>query len=305
MRAMMCAAALLLALPRLLPAELRIGLMPAENSFPLVVAAEKGYYAAEGVTVSLTLFSSQLNREAALQSGAIDGSISDLVNALQSWANGGPVMVGAASEGAFSLLVSPRSPLATLAAWKAAGPRSVRTGLLENSVVFYASERMLTRAGADPGCIELVPIVPVPVRLEMLLAGQVDACCLPEPLGTLAVSRGARRVADTQGLPATPGVMVFTRTALSAKAGEIRALLRAYNRAVEELAARPDAWRQAIVEACELPRPLAGTLVIPSYRKAFVPGPGDVADVASWMVSKGLLKSAPRYEQVVFTGLVP
>jgi NitT/TauT family transport system substrate-binding protein len=283
-------------------ADLRVGLMPAENSFPLVAAAEKGYFAAEGVAVELVPFSSQLNREAALQSGSIDGSVSDLINAVQGWANGAPVVVTSATEGAFSLLVSPRSALTGLEAWKG---RRVRTGLLENSVVYYVTEGLLARAGRDPGDIELVPIVPVPVRMEMLLAGQIEACCLPEPMGAVAESRGARRIADSSALGFTPGVMVFTKAAAERKAGELRAFYRAYNRGVAELNANGPSYRQAIVRTCGFPEPLAVSLRIPQFRPAFVPSAQELSDVAAWMVRKGLLKGLPRYTDVVLPSLVP
>jgi hypothetical protein len=40
--------------------------------------------------------------------------------------------------------------------------------------------------------VALVPIVQVLVRMEMILAGKVEAACLSEPLATLAVQRGPR-----------------------------------------------------------------------------------------------------------------
>ena len=52
-------------------AELAVGLMPASNSIPIVVAAADGLYTSEGVEVRLVPFSGQLERETALQTGAI------------------------------------------------------------------------------------------------------------------------------------------------------------------------------------------------------------------------------------------
>jgi len=302
-RIILWCAMLVAAAPGLFP-DLSIGLMPAENSFPLVVAAEKGYFAQEGVKVTLVLFSSQLNREAALHSGSVDGSISDLINAVQSRANGAEIVVTSASEGAFSLLVSPRSPLSGLDAWKA-GNRKVRAGLLESSIVLYVAERLLQQAKVDPGTIELVPIVPVPMRLEMLLAGQIEAACLPEPMGAVAESRGARRIADSSSLGSTPGVILFTRRAIEAKSAELRAFYRAYNRAVAETNANGSAYRAAIVEACGLPVELAGSLRVPAYRAAFVPSREELEEVASWMLAKGLIRTLPRYEDVVLGSLLP
>ncbi len=95
---------------------LRIGLMPAMNSAPLVVADRAGFFADEGVMVELELFTSQLNRETALQAGRIDGTVSDLINAIQAWARGFPLRVTSASQGVFSLLAAPSSGPASLTA---------------------------------------------------------------------------------------------------------------------------------------------------------------------------------------------
>ncbi len=165
-----------------LAAQLSIGLMPACNSIPFVVAEKKGLFAAHGLQVTLVPFTGQLERETALQTGALDGTVSDLINAIQSWSHGSGARVTSVTEGNFALLSSPGSSLKSLSDWKARTSGSVRTGLLENSIVFYLSERMVMAAGADPKRIELVPIVQIPARLEMLLAGQVEAACLPDPL---------------------------------------------------------------------------------------------------------------------------
>src|SRR5271157_2166718 len=97
--------------------ELRIGLMPAYNSIPLVVAEARKFYDAQGVSVALVPFNGQLERETALQTGALDGTVSDMINAIQSWAHGFGARVTSVSEGNFALLGSPgaaRPPQLTL-----------------------------------------------------------------------------------------------------------------------------------------------------------------------------------------------
>lgn len=285
-------------------ADLVVGLMPALNSVPLVVAEEKGYFAAEGVRVELVLFSSQLYREAALQSNAIDGSVSDLINAIQGWNSGLGAVVTSATEGSFGLLASPQSSLSDLSDLSRLSGRKIQTGLLEASIVFYVSERILERAGIDPARLTLVPIVQVPVRMEMLLAGKVEAACLPEPLATLAVERGAHRLGDSDILGVTAGVLVFTRKALAEKPREIAAFYRAYDRAVAEVNRKPEAFRAAIVSKCGLPPAVAGIMRIPRFRSAYLPGPEDVQDVARWMAGKKLVAVLPRYADIVSSSFV-
>jgi len=211
--------------------------------------------------------------------------------------------VTSVTEGNFSLLASPHSFIRSLSDWPTGGSR-VRTGLLENSIVYYLTERMLTAAGADPARIELVPIVQLPARVEMLLADKVDAACLPEPLATLAASRGARVLADADALGTTPGVLLFTKKALLEKRAQIGALYRSYNAAVDEVNARPDSYRQSIVTGCAFPPSVSGLIRIPRFRHAFLPPEKLVADVAGWMVGKGLAKDVPSYRDIVDPGLV-
>lgn len=280
---------------------LRVGLMPAMNSAPLVVAERAGFFAQEGVTVELELFTSQLNRETALQAGRIDGTVSDLINAIQAWARGFPLRVTSASQGVFSLLGAPAAGPGSLAAWKGAG-RKVTTGLIENSTVYYVAERALERAGIDPRTIELVPVAQVPARLELLLAGKVEAAVLPEPLASLAVRRGARRLADSADDDAASGVLLFRLQVVLERTAELRAFYRAYDRAVRELAARPAAWRAAVVEACQFPKEVEADLAFPRYLPAYLPGEADVRDVAAWMIDRRLIDAAPAWADIVAGG---
>jgi len=283
-------------------ADLKIGLMPADNSIPLVVAEKKGLFEAAGVKVELVPFTGQLERETALQTGAIDGTVSDLINAIQAWSRGFAVQVTSVTEGDFSLLSSPKSALRTISDWKSGSRAKVSTGLLENSIVYYLSERMLSAAGADPSRIDLVPIVALPTRLEMLLAEKIEAACLPEPLATLAESRGAHRLAESDGMGTTPGVLLFTKKALTEKSADIRAVYTAYNAAVDEVNAHPEAYRQTIVTRCDFPPAVATILRIPRFQHAFLTSVAQFSDVALWMTQKGLVSKAPAYSDVIAAG---
>jgi NitT/TauT family transport system substrate-binding protein len=285
--------------------DLRIGLMPAYNSIPLVVAEAEGLYESEGVSVALVPFNGQLERETALQTGAIDGTVSDLINAIQSWAHGFGARVTSVTEGNFALLGSPRGVLKSMADWPSGHTTRVRTGLLENSIVYYLTERMLAAAGADLTRVELVPIVQLPARVEMLLAGRVDAACLPEPLATLAVSRGAHLLVDSNGMGTTPGVLLFTKKSLAEKRPQIAAFYRAYDKAVEKLNSRPDVYRTRIAAGCGFPPAVIDIMRIPVFSRAFLPSETLVSDVGAWMKEKGLVEKVPSYEELVLADFAP
>lgn len=200
---------------------LTIGLMPAVDSIPLIVAEAEGFFSDEGLDVTLEVFRDQLYREAALQANAIDGTVSDLVNAIRSWANGADYRVISSTQGVFSVVTSAQSGIRSLAEWPA-DPATVRTGLLEDSIINYAARRMLAAAGADPTRIRIIPTLQIPVRMEMLVAGELDAAVLPEPVTRMATAAGATEIVSTDVLDWTPGGPARDRDRVARETGRAR-----------------------------------------------------------------------------------
>ncbi|MFW5743014.1 MAG: ABC transporter substrate-binding protein [Spirochaetota bacterium] len=279
---------------------LTVGLMPAVDSIPLIVAEAQGYFEDEGVSVTLEVFRDQVYREAALQSGAIDATVSDLVNAIRSWANGADYRVLTSTQGYFSFVTAEDSGVESTADWPDA-PGVVETGLLDDSIINYTAQRMLAAVGLDAERIRIVPTNQIPVRMEMVVAGELEAAVLPEPVTRIATAAGAHELVTTEVLDWTPGVVLATGRALRDKPRELESLLRAYDRAVEAINADPDAFRTTVVERAAFPPPTADTMRIPEYRPATPPTDAHVADVARWMVDRGMIESLPPYDEIVVT----
>ncbi|TVQ21132.1 MAG: ABC transporter substrate-binding protein [Spirochaetaceae bacterium] len=275
-----------------------VGIMPAVDSIPLIVAEHLGYFAEEGVTVELELFRDQLYREASLQAGRIDAAVSDLVNTIRSWANGADYRAIASTNGLFGFVTSRSSGIATVADWPAA-PGLVETGLIDDSIVNYTAERMLEAVGADPSRIRIVPTMQIPVRLELVISGGLQAAVLPEPLTRVAEAQGAYVIVESDVLESTPGVILATGDALRRKRDALRALLRAYDRAVAEVNADPDRFRDVIAGAAGFPAPVAPVMRIPVFAAATVPDPATVDDVSRWMVQRGLVSRIPERDTIV------
>lgn len=281
------------------PPPLRIGMMPAVDSAPLVVAERLGAFARRGLRVELELFQDQLAREASLQAGRIDGSVSDLVNAVSARAGGFDVRAVSSTDGLFALLGSPAGPAGSIDDWRSPSVRSVRTGLLETSIVSYVTEKMLLAAGADSGKVELVPVLQLPARLELLLAGRLEAACLPEPLVSVALARGARLIADTRSLDSTPGVLLFTARALRDKADAVASLLEAWDEAVEALNRGPSELREVVAGRLGFPDAVRGSFILPRFRRASPPTQEEADDVMAWMRARGLISRPLPYAELV------
>ena len=278
---------------------LRVGMMPAVNSIPLIVAESEGFFTAEGVSVELEMFHNQLYREAALQTGRIDGTVSDLINTINASIGGFAVRVTTVTDGLFALVAAPRATVRTIGDWNASSTRSVSVGLLTDSIIFYSLERLLERLGADVRKISPVTTLQVPTRMEMVVAGRIDAAVLPEPMTQVALSRGAHLIADTSVLAETPGVLVFTPRALAEKADAIGSFHRAYNRAVDAINADPDRFRDVIVARAGFPTIVRDTMTIPRFQRTRLPTRAEYDDVVAWMAGKGLIRNAPPFGSIV------
>ncbi len=282
-----------------------LGLMPAVNIAPIVVAEAEGFFQQEGISLRISLFKNQMYRESALQAGTIDGTVSDLINAVNAVSNGFSLKVTSASEGVFGLVAAPKSKFPDASSWRNAPPGTkLKVGLLENSIVYYVTERMLELRGIRTSIIDLVSSPQLPARMEMLLAGKIDAACLPEPMISLALRSGATLVADTESLPYTPGVILFTEKALQTKPFLIKAFYRGYNRGIASLGKNPDRWKPLILEKAEFP-PTAKEFSLPKFAPARVTRMEEYRDVTGWMRTKGLLSFIPPYNEVVDGTYVP
>lgn len=284
---------------------LTVGLMPAINSIPLIIAEHRGYFEEEGIKISLVMFKSQMYRESALQTGTIDGTISDLINAVNARSQGFPLTVTSYTDGDFVLLTAPDGAIRSLEDWDKYPERGIKTGLLENSIVYYVTERMLQTLGRSRGNIDLVSTLVLSARLEMLLSGQIDAACIPEPVATVAEKLGAIRLCDTGILPATPGVLLFSDKALKEKEQAVLAFYRAYNRAVEDLNRGFEEYRDIIIAKGEFPQNIRDTFSLPVFSTARVPTVHEFKDVVDWMIEKGLIQAPIYYESVVSPRFLP
>ncbi|HUX19949.1 MAG TPA: ABC transporter substrate-binding protein, partial [Spirochaetia bacterium] len=171
-------------------------------------------------------------------------------------------------------------------------------------IVNYVSERMLETLKADPSKIDLVPVLNLPSRIQMLLADKLQAAVIPEPYATMARMQGAHLIADTRILPSTPGVLLFTGKAIAEKTPAIRAFYRAYNEAAARVNADPNAYRSIIVAGGDFPPAVTNDLVIPHFAKATLPSEAVVQDVGAWMVSKHMIPEAVPYGNVTDGDLV-
>ncbi len=266
------------------PAELRVGVLPDADSLPLQVADAEGLFALQGLNVRLVPFKTALERDAALQSGAVDGVVSDLLAAALATQGGFELRVTSLTDGRYGIVTAPGSTLS-----KASDLAGVEVGISTNTIIQFAVDSLLSKAGIPAAEIKGLAVPKIPVRMELLLSGALKAACLPEPLLSAAQVRGATLVASSDDAGLRAGVLLFTKKALDSRLPDIKAFYRAYAAAAAAINANEAKYRTFLVEKAGFPAEVKDSYRFVKYAKPRLPAEADVKAVLAWMQSKGLL----------------
>ena len=275
--------------------EINIGLMPDIDSVPVIMAQEKGYFAEEGLKVNIQQFKSAMDRDAALQSGNLDGAISDMLAVAFAKSGGFDVKVTAFTNGSYKLI-----------AGKDAEVNSVHdligkdVAISKNTIIEYVTDQITAANNMPENSLNKVVIPQIPTRLEMLQNGKLAAATLPEPMGSIAIYNGCKYITGSDELGINPGVMMFTSKAVESKKAELQAFYRAYNKAVAYLNDTDKAqYMDIVIEKSGFPAAAKDALALPKYRPAGLPKQQDVNDCLTWMNQKNLIKQNYTYDDIV------
>ena len=274
---------------------LTVGVMPDIDSIPIIIAQEKGYFAEEGLKVDIQQFKSAMDRDAALQSGNLDGAISDLLAVAFAKSGGFDVKVTSHTEGNYKLIAGKNEAVTS--------PKDLvgkDVAVSKNTIIEYVTDQISLSQNMKEESINKVVIPQIPTRLEMLQNGKLAAATLPEPMGSIAVANGCKFITDSEKLGINPGVMMFTAKCVKDKKSELQAFYRAYNKAVKFLNEHPQSeYMDLIIQKSGFPEIAKTALKLPKYREAGLPNDKDVTDCMKWMNSKGLIKQEYTYDDVV------
>lgn len=272
---------------------LKLGIFADADSLPFMLCETENLFADEGIDVELIRFQSAVERDSAFQAGSVDGIISDVLAVLLSVQGGFPVKITSLTDGRYGIVAAPSSKATSLS--DLAGQP---IGISSNSVIHYMVDSLMTQAGVPPAAINLVPVPKMPVRLEMVLAGQTAAAGMPEPFLTTARVRGARLLASTDDYGLGAGVLAFSRNALASKLGDIAKLYKAYWRAAQKINASPETYRSLLVKKAGFSDDAAKAYVFVVYKKPRLPTMVDIERAAKWLASKGLLKTSVEMDNL-------
>jgi len=294
--------------PQQVPVEtLRFGILPIDKALPLYVAEQEGFFSAQGVKVELVLFSSAVERDAAMQAKQLDGQLGDLFSTALLNQGGTKViavrtiMNTTPETPMYTILAAPTSKIRTVN-----DLRGVEIGVSMNTVIEYITDKLLVECGGlSAEEFRKVEVSKIPVRLEMLATGKLEAATFPEPTASLAAGRGTRVIVDDRACPAPPSTLVFNSDALRSKRDAIKKFLVANEQAVQVIDSKPKLFSSLLVEKGLIPKDLEGAYIVPPFPGASVPSREEVNEVIGWLISKRLLTEPIPYEAMINATFLP
>lgn len=282
-------------------AQLKVALLPILDVFPFYVAQKEGYFEQAGIHVKAVPVSSGLERDQLMQSGEIDGMLTEMTTTATFNRNTTLVQIVRVARIAY-----PKYPLFRLLSAPGSGllsPRAlsgVPIAVSKNTIIEYVTDRLLAAYGLKRKEIVTQSVPVIPERYHLLMQGKIKAAMLPDPLAKSALVSGAGLVADdSTHTRLSVSVLSFSRDSLIAKDYTVRLFLKAWDRAAARINKDPDAYRPLLLKRIRVPKNIQKTYVIPPYPPDGVPDREQWMDVIDWMIQKGLLKSSLPYNTSV------
>lgn len=280
--------------------KIRIGVMSDAGAVPFVIAEQQGFFAKKGLDVKITVFKSAVDRDTALQTGNLEGAMTDMLSIILFKEAGVDVKMTSDTYGNYRLITAK-----TLDAAKFGKLDKVSIGLSSNTVIDFATQKIAEAKGFQAK-LNKTAIPQMPVRLEMLKAGKIDGATLPEPLATAAVIDGGAPVSSTEELKLYPAIFIMTQAALKDNSAGIKAMYEAYNEAVAYLnGKKTDEFFDFLVTKLGFPPELKGKFQLPGFTKIGAPDAATFKVTSDWMKEMGLAKNIYKYEDLSDTSLLP
>ncbi len=290
----------ILLIPGAEASSIRIGVLPIVESLPFIVAQERGLFHSSGLKVEVVSFASALERDSAIQSGAIHGAIQDILGISLLRSKDIPYSIvtnmtmPTSKKDLFVLLASPGAGFKGIE-----DLRGNEIGLSSHTVAEYVADSLLSLKGIRIDEVKKVEVKKIPLRFQMLIENKVKAAMLPEPLASLAIFQGARKLGGDYGLKGTQVVLVFQESFIRSESEALIRLGRAYGQAVRMINEDPLRWREMLAEKGRLPAPIKDVYAMNPFSEISLPLPDEVQAVKTWMEGKSFDTSKVTYSSLV------
>ena len=280
---------------------LNIGVMSSMDYLPLAAAQENGFFEKEGVNITIHKFYSANERDAAFQSDNLDGTILDYTGAAIQRAGGVKLKITSQCDGTFILIAGKDSKVNNVQDLE-----EQKLAVSRNTVIDFCTDLVLQKAEIALENIDRVEINKIPLRLEMLRNGNIDATMLPDPFATIALQDGSRNIINIQEMGVNVTGIAFHEKVIEQKKEAIQRFYRAYNQAVNLINSQPASnFHALLISEIGFPAEMVSNITLPSYTLAQLPREKDLNKVAQWLKSKKLVADEFDISSMISTALIP
>lgn len=173
---------------------LTLGMMPTLEGLPFYIARSEGIYDSLGLDLTILPFNSANDRDAVFQTGQMDGMVTDYPSAITLQAiHHTELGFIFKNDGYLCFIVSKESRINQ--------PEQLiekNIAVSRNTVVEYATDQLLNKAGIKYAETNKPEISQLPLRLQMLQYNQIDASFLPDPAASIAMNSKNKSLISTQ-----------------------------------------------------------------------------------------------------------
>ncbi len=211
---------------------LKVGVMPTLDCLPIYVAKECNLFDTAKADIRLKPFNAQIDCDAALVKGNIEGCVTDIVRG-QHIIKKGTALEYVAATNAYWQLISNRTA------------RIRRINQLSDKMVAmtrFSATALLADYATDSAKLKdeevfKIQINDVDLRLKMLFANEMDAMLLPEPQAAVARLYKNPVLMDSRDKDMRFGVIAFRKKALEDKRRrqQLKAFVDGYNAACDSI----------------------------------------------------------------------
>lgn len=212
---------------------LKIGVLPTLDCLPIYVAKDCGLFDSTKADIRLKPFNSQIDGDQALVDGRLEGCVTDIVRGQRMKAKRGVSLDYVAATNAGWQLISNRLA------------RIKRINQLDDKMIAitrFSATALLADLATDSAKLKdetvfKIQINDINLRLQMLLANEMDAMFLPEPQATMARLYKNPVLMDSRDKDLRLGVIAFNKNAMNdeRRRRQLAVFISGYNAACDSI----------------------------------------------------------------------
>lgn len=260
---------------------LKIGVMPTLDCLPIYVAKDYGLFDSTKADIRLKPFKAQIDCDAALMKGAIEGCITDIVRG--QWMKGkGTALDYVAATNTYWQLISNR--LARIRRINQMNDKMI-------AMARFSSTALLADYAVDSAKLKSedvfkVQINDVNLRLQMLMNNEMDAVLLPEPQATTARLYKNPVLMDSRDKDMWLGVIAFRKKDMKdeRRKQQLDVFMKGYNAACDSINKNGlKHYARTIEKYCGTDENTVNALPKIKFRRAETPRQKDIENADKWL----------------------